>query len=263
MKLFAVIGKPIEHSKSPLIHNSAYKALGFNDICYTRILLENESELKNTILNLGLNGANITVPYKEEAYRICDKLDEISSQCGAVNTIVIKDDKFYGYNTDAPGFVMAATEYEYKTVLILGAGGTAKSLAFALKDKNPTIANRSSERLSFFKEHGFKCLTYDEIDATKKYDLVVNSTSAGLGEGALPMDRAKLAQILKNANGAIDCMYGKIIPFLALANEFGTPNKDGRDMLLNQAYFAFEKFFEDVNFNKEVAYSAMKESFKL
>ncbi len=263
MKLFAVIGKPIAHSKSPLIHNSAYKALGFKNVCYTRVLLENECELKNTILNLGLDGANITVPYKEEAYRICDELDEISAKCGAVNTIVVKNGKFYGYNTDAPGFIMAADEYKYKSVLILGAGGTAKSLAFALQDKNPTIANRSSQRLDFFKEHGFGSLTYDELDSSKKYDLVVNSTSAGLGDGALPMDKDKLTQILKNANGAIDCMYGKITPFLALANECYTLNKDGKDMLLNQAFFAFEKFFEDVKFDKEAVYSAMKESFNI
>jgi shikimate dehydrogenase len=263
MKLYAVIGNPIAHSKSPLIHNSAYKAIGFKNICYTRVLLEDEKDLKSKIISLGLSGANITVPFKEEAFRICDEVDAVAAKTKAVNTIVVKDGKFYGYNTDAPGFVAAAKSFEYKSVLILGAGGTARSIAFALQDKNPTIINRSADRLQFLKESGFSAILNSELNKDLKFDLIVNSTSAGLKDEYLPLDKQKLKDIFANANGAIDCVYGKVTPFVALANECGLGTKDGKDMLLEQAFLAFEHFFSDIEFDKKVAYSAMKESFYL
>lgn len=255
MKLYAIIGNPVAHSKSPLIHNSAYKALGWSSTCYTRILLENEKDLKSKIFELGLAGANITVPYKEEAFRICDETDEMAAKIGAVNTIVVSGGKLKGYNTDAPGFIKAALGFSYESVLILGAGGTARALAFALQDKNVVIANRSAQKLDFFRNAGFKCATFDNIDG--KFDLIVNSTSAGLKDDILPMNEQKLIKLLQNSSGAIDCIYGKTTPFLNIAKNCNVRTQDGANMLLEQAFFAFEYFFEGNHFDKAKVHNSM------
>ena len=89
MKLFSIFGNPVSHSRSPLMHNSVFKALKY-DACYTRTYLEDGSKLKETFFALGLKGINITVPHKEHAYTACDVLDPFAKKVGAVNTIVEK-----------------------------------------------------------------------------------------------------------------------------------------------------------------------------
>ena len=132
--LFAIFGNPVSHSKSPLMHNLSFQGLDF-DGCYARYLLEDGRKLRETLFSLGLKGINITVPHKEHAYNACDVLDPFAKKVGAVNTIVEKEGKLYGYNTDAPGFLKAISEFEnIKTVLFLGAGGTAKSTSVILKE---------------------------------------------------------------------------------------------------------------------------------
>jgi shikimate dehydrogenase len=126
-QLFAIFGNPVSHSKSPLMHNLAFQGLGV-DACYTRYLLENGEKLKETFFKLQLKGINITVPHKEHAYNACDLLDPFAQKVGAVNTIVEREGKLYGYNSDAPGFLRAISEFkEIESVLFLGAGGTARA----------------------------------------------------------------------------------------------------------------------------------------
>ncbi len=125
-QLFAIFGNPVSHSKSPLMHNLSFQGLGF-DGCYTRYLLEDGTKLKETFFNLGLKGINITVPHKEHAYNACDILDPFAKKVGAVNTIVEKEGKLYGYNTDAPGFLKAISEFkDIKNISILVAGVKAQ-----------------------------------------------------------------------------------------------------------------------------------------
>jgi shikimate dehydrogenase len=264
MKLFAVIGNPISHSRSPLIHNSAFKLLGLNDHCYARVLLEDAKGLKDTILRLGLSGANITVPFKEEAFRICDEMDEYASNIGAVNTIIVKDGKLYGKNSDAPGFSMAIEEFEgVKSALILGAGGTARAVAVALRQRglSPVILNRSSGRLEFFLDKGFECSTFDSF-ATRPFDLVINTTSAGLSADELPCEAKQFATIVENARYGVDVIYGKKTAFLREFERQGKVLKDGSDMLLYQAFIAFESFCE-AKFEKKLVLESMRKSFLL
>ena len=148
-EIFAIFGNPVSHSKSPLMHNLAFQGLDYA-ACYTRYLLEDGATLKDTFFNLGLKGVNVTVPHKEAAFNACDKLDPFAQKIGVVNTIVERDGKLYGYNTDAPGFLKAISEFkEVKTVLFLGAGGTAQSTSSILRDEGyeVTLLNRSPERL--------------------------------------------------------------------------------------------------------------------
>jgi shikimate dehydrogenase len=244
-QLFAIFGNPVSHSKSPLMHNLSFQGLGF-DGCYTRYLLEEGNKLKETFFSLGLKGINITVPHKEYAYAACDVLDTFAQKVGAVNTIVEKEGKLYGYNTDAPGFLKAISEFEnVKTVLFLGAGGTAKSTSIILKEAgyDVTILNRSGGRLTYFKEHGFETYTFDDFDP-KAYDLVINMTSAGLEDDSLPAPSEILEEVIPTAKACVDVIYGKETPFLKLAKKYKKPTKDGSDMLLYQGIIAFEYFTE-------------------
>jgi len=264
MKLFAVIGNPIAHSRSPLIHNSAFKLLGLHNHCYTRVLLDDAKELKQTILAFGLSGANITVPFKEEAFRICDEVDEFASNIGAVNTIVVKSGKLFGKNSDAPGFSMSIEEFgRVNTALILGAGGTARAVAVALRQQGvePVVLNRSSGRLDFFKDKGFECATFDDY-LPRAFDLVVNTTSAGLSSDELPCDDTLFRAIVDSTTYGIDVIYGKKTGFLAEFEKRGKTFKDGSDMLLYQAFIAFESFC-GVEFDRSSVLGSMRKSFTL
>jgi shikimate dehydrogenase len=244
-ELFAIFGNPVSHSKSPLMHNLAFQGLGF-DGCYARYLLEDGNKLKETFFSLGLKGINITVPHKEYAYDACDVLDPFAKKVGAVNTIVEKEGKLYGYNTDAPGFLKAISEFKnVKTVLFLGAGGTAKSTSVILKEAgyDVTILNRSAGRLTYFKENGFQTYTFDDFKS-QSYDLIINMTSAGLEDDSLPCPSRILEQVIPSAKACVDVIYGKETPFLKLAKTYKKPTKDGSDMLLYQGIIAFEYFTE-------------------
>jgi len=240
--LYAIFGNPVSHSKSPLMHNYAFKGLGF-DGCYNRYRLEEGNRLKETFFALKLKGINITVPHKEAAFAACDVLDDFARKVGAVNTIVEKEGKLYGYNTDAPGFLKAISELEGKRVLFLGAGGTAQSTAVILKEAgyDVTVLNRSAGRLAKFEEEGFKTATFETF-TPQHYDLVVNMTSAGLEDESLPAPQAILDAVIPQANACVDVIYGKETPFLKLAKTYGKPTKDGSDMLLYQGIIAFEHF---------------------
>lgn len=243
--LFAIFGNPVSHSKSPLMHNLAFEGLGF-DGCYTRYLLKDGKRLKETFFALKLKGINITVPHKEHAFEACDVLDPFAQKVGAVNTIVEKGGKLYGYNTDAPGFLKAISEFkDIKTVLFLGAGGTAKSTSVILKDAgyDVTVLNRSEGRLTYFEEHGFKTYTFDDF-VPQAYDLVINMTSAGLEDDTLPAPSELLEQVIPKAKACVDVIYGKETSFLKLAKKYQKPTKDGSDMLLYQGIIAFEYFTE-------------------
>ena len=242
-ELFAIFGNPISHSKSPLMHNLSFQGLGY-DACYTRYLLEDGTTLKETFFNLKLKGVNVTVPHKEHAFNACDVLDPFAQKIGVVNTIIEKEGELYGYNTDAPGFLKAISEFKnVKTVLFLGAGGTAQSTSSILRDEGyeVTLLNRSEGRLEKYRKEGFQTYTFEDF-VPSSYDLVINMTSAGLENEALPAPKEILESVLPQAKACVDVIYGKETPFLKLAKQHNKPTKDGSDMLLYQGIIAFEYF---------------------
>lgn len=263
MKLFAIFGDPVAHSRSPLMHNSVFKNLNY-PACYTRVHLKDGSKLKETFFNLGLSGANVTVPHKEVAYAACDEVRGFAKTVGVVNTLINENGKLIGYNTDADGFMYAIEEFgDIKDVMILGAGGTAKALASRfIQDKiNVTVLNRSEGRLTYFKELGCECSTWDGYK-TCKYDLIVNTTSAGLKDEELPAPKEIIEDLLNHTSYVADAIYGKMTPFLKLAKNKDITFKDGADMLLGQGVLANQLFV-----NKELPINTiqkyMKSSFKL
>ncbi len=262
-ELFAIFGDPVSHSKSPLMHNMAFAKLGY-DGCYGRYLLKNGKLLRDRFLELGLKGANVTVPHKEYAYKACDVLDAFAKKARAVNTIVEKNGELHGYNTDAPGFLKAIEPFgKGLRILLLGAGGTAQASSAVLKDAgySVTILNRGKERLKYFQERGFEAFSWDDF-TPRNYDLVANMTSAGLTDEQLPLPRELLESIIAKTHGCVDVIYGKETPFLKLARSYGKPALDGSDMLLYQGVIAFDIFTNNI-FSQHDIENAMRPAFDI
>ncbi len=263
MKIFSIFGDPVSHSLSPLMHNCVFKNLNYN-ACYTRTHLIDGDKLKDTFFALGLSGANVTVPHKEAAFHACDEVRGFAKKVGVVNTLVNENGKLIGYNTDADGFMYAISEFKnIKTILVLGAGGTAKALVSRFLEENlqVSVLNRSLSRLDYFKN--LECETYTWSDfKTEQFDLVVNTTSAGLKDENLPAPKKIVENILNNTKYVADAIYGKLTPFLKLAKEKNITYKDGADMLLGQGVLANELFVQG-ELQKEDIKREMQKSFKL
>lgn len=263
MKLFSIFGNPVSHSISPKMHNLALHALHLEG-GYVRTPLEDGSTLRQTFEAWKMDGANVTVPHKEEAFKQCDEIRGLATKIGAINTIVKEKGKLIGYNTDAPGFMRSIAPFGViNTALILGAGGTAKALALALKESDIEVhvLNRSDGRLGDFKAKGFTTSNWENF-TPKEYDLIVNTTSAGLSDEALPLPKELLEPTLEKASFAFDVIYNKPTAFLSLAREKGLTCKDGADMLLYQGVLAFNLFFGNSLSEAKIT-KAMKEAFTL
>ena len=261
MKLFAIFGNPVSHSRSPLMHNNVFKSLGIQSN-YTRIKIEDGKKLKKTFLNLKLSGVNVTVPHKEAAYEACDEIRGFAKKVGVVNTIVNENGKLIGYNTDADGFMYSIKEFKnIKSVLILGAGGTAKSLSAKFQEENleVTLLNRSEARLKEYTKLGFKTYTHSNMPI-KNYDLIVNTTSAGLKDENYPAPLELLEPLINKATYCADAIYGKVTPFLKLCQKYHKESKDGADMLLGQGVLASMLFTQN-RYKSEDIDAKMKESF--
>lgn len=242
-KLFTIFGDPVAHSISPTMHTLAIEGLGLK-ASYTKTLLKDASTLRKRFLEK-FDGANVTVPHKESAFMQCDEVRGIANEIGAVNTLLNEKGKMIGYNTDAEGFYRSMRDFaEVKTALILGAGGTAKALAYILRQKGikVTILNRSQKRLREFENFE----TYDwEHFKGGSFDIIINTTSAGLQEEILPAPEPIMIALFKKSHYAIDVIYNKKTPFLKMAHTYHLPTKDGADMLLYQGILAFMHFYHD------------------
>jgi shikimate dehydrogenase len=259
-KNFTIFGDPVEHSISPKMHTFAINGLKL-DAEYSKTHLTDGSKLKEIFLK-SFDGANVTVPHKEVAFKLCDEIRGIAKQIGAVNTLVNENGKMIGYNTDAEGFLKSSQTFnDIKSILIIGAGGTAKALStiFKNKGKKVTILNRSENRLDYFNDMNIDTSTWDNFKA-KPYDLVVNTTSAGLQDDNLPAPKEIMTEIFKNSSYASDAIYNKMTPFLKMAKELNIPYKDGADMLLYQGVLAFDLFYNH-EFKLDEITTYMKEAF--
>ncbi len=244
---YAVIGNPIAHSRSPLIHEAFAKQTK-QDISYEQILapLDGFEATVRELIAKGYKGANVTVPFKFEAYKICDSLTAqvVSSGSGAVNTLINIDGKLLGDNTDGVGLHSDIEQnlnfpIADKNILILGAGGAAHGVLNSLVGaKSITIANRTSEKalqlvMSISDVNDVRAKMFDELDAP--YDLIINATSTGLTDTALPIPNI----IFAKGCLAYDMMYGRETPFMKQARENGAQVADGLGMLVEQAAEAF------------------------
>ncbi len=248
---YAVIGNPIAHSKSPQIHTAFAKQTG-QDISYEAILapLDDFKHALQSSIYAGFKGVNITVPFKFEAFARCDILSERAKSAGAANTLTFKSGEIIGDNTDGVGLVNDIKinikhPIEGSRILVLGAGGAAQGVLLPLLNEHPksiVIANRTLVKAQQMTEKlGDKAIvhvstfasTYESLQG--QFDVIINATSTGLSDIALPISDAIFA---KNCL-AYDMMYGRETPFMAQARAAGAQVADGLGMLVEQAAEAF------------------------
>ncbi|GAC1371042.1 MAG: shikimate dehydrogenase [Aquirhabdus sp.] len=247
MKKFAVVGNPIAHSRSPEIHQAFAKQTGIK-LSYERILapLDGFETTIKDFFSLGGNGLNITVPFKEEAFALCDVLTERAKAARAVNTLWMQDGQLYGDNTDGAGLVNAITSLswllENSHILILGAGGATRGVVLPLASAGANeivIANRTLARAEslvndlseFIKNTNLQVIALDQL--TGHFDMIINATSASLsGESFALPDTLTF-------DYAYEMAYGKPSSFIDQAKARGVPTADGLGMLIGQAAEAF------------------------
>ncbi len=255
MKKACVIGWPIAHSRSPLIHNYWLKKYGIDSV-YEKKAVEPES-VAQFIVNLASSefiGCNVTIPHKGAAFRAIAKTDEIARRLGAVNTVYLKGGVVCGTNTDGEGFI-ASLQYAHPsfdlkniTAIVIGAGGAAKAIIGALLDEGVEkigIINRTRERIHDLQVQ-FGSGVYETSEANsdtalKSCGLLVNTTSQGMeGQPSLELEIQSL-----NPDALVaDIVYTPLeTAFLAKARQQGNPVLGGLGMLLHQAVRGFELWF--------------------
>ena len=236
---YAVIGQPVAHSKSPWIHAQFARATR-QDIDYGRIEapLGGFERAAEQFRAAGGKGLNVTLPFKEDAFRYCQALSPRARQACAVNTITFGTEVF-GDNTDGVGLVRdLGAELPGKRVLLMGAGGAAQGVVGALLEAGVaalTIANRTETKAQELAAR-FSGVTANGYAALEPgFDLVINATSAGLDDEAPALPSGVLAR----AKLAYDMVYGRDTPFLAAARAAGVAARDGTGMLVEQAAESF------------------------
>ncbi len=243
---YAVIGNPIAHSKSPLIHAEFAKQRG-QDMQYARILapLDGFIETVARLRKEGYKGCNVTVPFKLEAWKLSTFLTVRAKDAESVNTLSFRDDGIYGDNTDGAGLVRdigsnLGFSIRGSRILLMGAGGAARGVIRPLLDEEPAgifIANRTVEKAKPLAERfGIGAGGYDELEG-QAFDLVINATSGSLKEEVPPLPEGIFAQ----GSLAYDMMYGKEpTVFLKFAEAAGAKYlSDGLGMLVEQAAESF------------------------
>lgn len=255
-RLVGIIGWPVEHSRSPAMHNAAFRALGL-DWAYVPLPVppERVGEAVRGLRALGFCGANVTVPHKQAVIPHLDALTDAARAIGAVNTIVVRDDgALLGDTTDGRGFLADLAAHGARAdgrALVIGAGGAARAVVHALAESGATVqvaarnvaqaealcqAIATARPAARVTAHRFP----DDLPQmiAQRPDLIVNATSLGLHEGdALPwVEGAEIGP----GQVAYDLIYNRETEFLRLARASGAQAINGLGMLVHQGAAAFE-----------------------
>ena len=255
MKKYLVIGNPIKHSLSPLIHNYWMRKHKLVDSVYEKRKVE-EKDLKNLIQEIKDNeiiGMNVTIPFKQLIIPFLDELDSTAKETKSVNTIYKVQRKIIGCNTDSSGFFQTITNFipsetskssapiHKKHVFILGAGGVTSSIIYALykHDLKITVSNRTRKKAEELKKNFPKINVLDWGHRPSVFDIVINTTSVGLAQN----DKIDINfnDCDENENKLFyDLIYNpKETNFLKEARLRGNKTVNGQMMFLNQAIYAF------------------------
>ena len=246
-----MMGYPVSHSRSPVIHRLFAQQTGQN--LQYELLQVTPDKLETAIRQFqrtGGKGLNITVPHKSEVAKLVDQLSERASTAGAVNTLAFKDNKIFGDNTDGIGLlrdlvVNLSVNLENASILILGAGGATRGIVGPLLEMQPAallIANRTLGKAKVLSDHFEKmgpvsCCRFKSVPTSEPYDLIINATSAGLHGDTPPYPEAAVS----DKTFCYDLSYGlSPTPFSAWAREQGAAKSVmGWGMLVEQAAESF------------------------
>ncbi|MDD4875678.1 MAG: shikimate dehydrogenase [Dehalococcoidales bacterium] len=257
-----IIGDPIEHTLSPVMHNAAFRDKGI-DYLYLpfRVKSERVGEAVVGMKALNIKGLNVTIPHKVTVMKYLDKIDSVAEKIGAVNTIVNGNDVLTGYNTDASGFLQALLDRGIdpagKKVVILGAGGASRAISFILAERGAylTIFNRAvnfkrvkdlADRISQISTSEIQALELNRENLERVLDdadILVNATSVGMSPD---INETPVAYgLLKSGLVVFDIIYNPVKTRLIKEAEMaGAITINGIDMLVWQGALAFEKWTE-------------------
>ncbi|MFX0176302.1 MAG: shikimate dehydrogenase [Candidatus Hodarchaeota archaeon] len=255
-KVLCIIGHPIEHSMSPVMHNAALQELGL-DFLYIAFDV-NPNQLREAISGLkalGIKGFNVTIPHKERIIRYLDKIDPLAKNIGAINVVKNEDGFLIGRNTDAlgakKGLLDAGCEIKGKNILILGAGGTAKAISYILaEDANKIIIANRTEKKAVELAKDLKKIAKVNVEGKinsetilkseiAKAEILINTTPIGMypkiNQSLVPKD------LLHSNLFVFDVIYNPLeTQLIKDAKEYGCKTLSGLDMLVNQGVLAFE-----------------------
>lgn len=245
-----LIGFPVEHSLSPVFQQAAFDALGL-DVRY-ELWPTPEDEVAERVASLRAPqfiGANVTVPHKERAFALMESVSDIARRAGAVNTIVKRDGRLHGENTDVPGFLAPLQQRGFDlsrmSAVVLGAGGAARGVVVALQSvgcPRIVVANRTIERAErLAAELGGSLQVSNLADSLIAHleaaDLLVNATALGWQGDRLPIAESTL-RTLPSTSLVYDLTYRQT-PLLLAAARLGYPTLDGLEMLVAQGAESF------------------------
>lgn len=256
MKKLCVIGWPVSHSKSPLLHNAMLREAGLPyEYGCQPVQPGHLEEFLSFAKAENYAGFNATMPFKEELLPYLDELDPLAEKLGAVNTVCIQSGKLYGYNTDCPGYIAslerAGFEVKGKRVLLLGSGGAAKAVALGLCEggaERVFVANRTPEKAETLARLAPHVLTPCSWNAgslsaaAEKADLLVNATSLGMAGQGQFQDFSFLTALPDHA-WVSDLIYHPAqTELLKQASLLGHTTLNGLPLLIHQAILALEHF---------------------
>lgn len=253
-RVFGVIGDPIAHSRSPLIHNAAFRKSGIDAVYLPlRIPADGLLESLKELDRIGLSGYSVTIPHKEQALQFCDEMDEETDDIGAANTLYRRDDKWFATNTDAPAALEAIQEglrsagstpdLAGRKVLILGAGGAARAVGYALVRAGAAVSltNRSRDRgRTLAAEMKCQFVSWENRGA-ESCEILINCTSVGMHPN---LNESPFEQNwLNDTTMVFDTIYNpEQTLLLKYARERGCPTVGGIEMFIRQAGRQFELF---------------------
>jgi shikimate dehydrogenase len=236
-QVYGIIGNPVRHSLSPVLHNGAFGRMGLNAV-YLAFEVDDLAAALSGIRGLGIRGMSVTIPHKTRIIPLLDGLEEVAEKIQAVNTIVHRGGKLIGYNTDWLGALESLEKeisLEGRKVLLLGAGGAARAIAFGLKERGAEVIifNRSPERAASLASE--LKVDYRPLSSVNQMrgEVLVNATSAGMHpqEGASPVE----IEVLREGMVVMDIVYQPLrTKLLREAEERGCKTVNGLEMLARQ-----------------------------
>lgn len=237
LNFYGLFGKTLGYSISPQIHKKIYEVANIDAAYKNFEVSEDELELSLKAMKvLGIKGANVTIPYKEDFISLLDDISPLAKRLHSVNTIKVIGDTFVGYNTDYEGialtFKLKNWEVKGKKTYILGSGGASHAIAHYFHDQGAasvTIVSRTPEIL----EGPWEFIDYQELES-REGDVLVNCTPIGMYPKieASPVDET----VIKNFHSLFDMTYNPVeTRFLAIGNRLGKDTVNGLDMLIGQA----------------------------
>jgi len=262
---YGIIGNPVTHTLSPNMHTQAFQEIGINAVYLPFEITENQlPDLLNSFDLLGIKGFNVTVPYKTKILPFLDQLSAEAEILQSVNTVKKINDDWCGYSTDGSGLVRSLADMSIpikdKRVLLLGAGGSAAAIAYALMNADVfclQVYNRTQSKakdlINKLQPHfPHRKFSIDPKQVNSKFDLLINATSVGLNEDISPVS----TEIVSLCDMVVDIIYSPLqTKLMKIADSLSIQNCNGLGMLLYQGVEAFEIWTE-----KQAPVKKMKET---